>query len=64
MPWQECNKVDEKIKFVTDVFGIDRFYMVGVTGIEPATPASRRQCSTSLSYTPRLFEVYLINLMT
>lgn len=26
--------------------------MVGVTGIEPATPASRRQCSTSLSYTP------------
>ncbi|CZG83394.1 Uncharacterised protein [Legionella pneumophila] len=43
MPWQECNKVDEKIKFVTDVFGIDRFYMVGVTGIEPATPASRRR---------------------
>ena len=26
--------------------------MVGVTGFEPATPASRRQCSTKLSYTP------------
>ena len=29
-------------------------YMVGVTGIEPATPASRRQCSTRLSYTPNI----------
>ena len=26
--------------------------MVGVTGFEPTTPASRRQCSTRLSYTP------------
>ena len=26
--------------------------MVGVTGFEPATPASRTQCSTRLSYTP------------
>ena len=26
--------------------------MVGVTGFEPATPATRRQCSTRLSYTP------------
>ena len=31
-----------------------RFYfpMVGVRGFEPPTPASRRQCSTKLSYTP------------
>lgn len=28
--------------------------MVGVRGIEPPTPASRRQCSTRLSYTPTL----------
>ena len=27
-------------------------WLVGVTGVEPATPASRRQCSTRLSYTP------------
>ena len=27
--------------------------MVGVTGFEPATSASRRQRSTKLSYTPR-----------
>ena len=26
--------------------------LVGVTGFEPATPASRTQCSTRLSYTP------------
>ena len=26
--------------------------MVGVAGLEPATPASRRRCSTKLSYTP------------
>ena len=26
--------------------------MVGVTGFEPVAPASRRQCSTKLSYTP------------
>jgi hypothetical protein len=26
--------------------------LVGVRGIEPPTPASRRQCSTRLSYTP------------
>ncbi len=26
--------------------------LVGVTGFEPTTPASRRQCSTRLSYTP------------
>ncbi len=30
-------------------------YMVGVTRIELATPASRRQCSTKLSYTPNLY---------
>lgn len=29
------------------------FIVVGVTGLEPATPASRRRCSTRLSYTPR-----------
>ena len=36
--------------------------MVGVTGFEPATPASRTQYSTRLSYTPnrdrRLTESY------
>ena len=26
--------------------------MVGVSGFEPPTPASRRRCSTKLSYTP------------
>jgi hypothetical protein len=26
--------------------------LVGETGFEPTTPASRRQCSTRLSYTP------------
>lgn len=26
--------------------------MVGVRGFEPPAPASRRQCSTKLSYTP------------
>jgi hypothetical protein len=26
--------------------------MVGVRGFEPPAPASRRQCSTRLSYTP------------
>ena len=26
--------------------------LVGVRGFEPPTPASRRQCSTKLSYTP------------
>ncbi len=28
--------------------------MVGVRGFEPPAPASRRQCSTKLSYTPIL----------
>src|SRR5258708_26986199 len=27
-------------------------YLVGVAGFEPATPASRTQCSTGLSHTP------------
>jgi hypothetical protein len=30
--------------------------MVGVTGFEPATPASRTQCSTMLSHTPDLYQ--------
>ena len=29
--------------------------LVGVAGFEPAAPASRRQCSTRLSYTPKIF---------
>ncbi len=29
--------------------------LVGVKGFEPSTPASRRQCSTRLSYTPMVF---------
>jgi len=32
--------------------------LVGVTGFEPTTPASRRQCSTRLSYTPTCSEIY------
>ena len=32
--------------------------MIGVTGFEPATPASRRQCSTKLSYTPSFRVAY------
>ena len=28
--------------------------LVGVRGFEPPTPASRRQCSTKLSYTPTI----------
>jgi hypothetical protein len=27
-------------------------FLVGVRGFEPPAPASRRQCSTRLSYTP------------
>jgi hypothetical protein len=27
-------------------------FLVGVAGFEPATPASRTQCSTGLSHTP------------
>ena len=33
--------------------------LVGVTGFEPTTPASRRQCSTKLSYTPTLAAIVL-----
>ena len=32
--------------------GFEGKTVVGVTGFEPAAPASRRQCSTRLSYTP------------
>ena len=31
--------------------------MVGVRGFEPPTPASRRRCSTRLSYTPMVGSV-------
>ena len=31
---------------------IDFYELVGVRGFEPPAPASRRQCSTRLSYTP------------
>ena len=40
----------EKVK------GVSLNRMVGVRGFEPPTPASRRQCSTKLSYTPRSIE--------
>ena len=33
-------------------FSMILFLLVGVAGFEPAAPASRRQCSTRLSYTP------------
>ena len=32
--------------------------MVGVAGFEPATPASRTQCSTGLSHTPTKTAAY------
>ena len=35
-----------------------REMMVGVRGFEPPAPASRRQCSTRLSYTPIPCVVY------
>ena len=34
------------------------FFMVGTTGFEPATPASRTQCSTKLSHVPTGLSVY------
>ncbi len=34
--------------------------MVGVRGFEPPAPASRRQCSTKLSYTPTVFKLYAL----
>ncbi len=41
--------------------------LVGVKGFEPSTPASRRRCSTRLSYTPTWFldrlKLYLKPLM-
>ena len=36
------------------------FQLVGVTGFELATPASRTQCSTRLSYTPMIHEQSLV----
>lgn len=33
-------------------FACRRILIKSATGVEPATPASRRQCSTRLSYTP------------
>jgi hypothetical protein len=49
------------VSVVETVVGLETFrknrkkrnvYMVGVAGFEPATPASRTQCSTGLSHTP------------
>ena len=38
--------------------------LVGVRGFEPPTPASRRQCSTRLSYTPTVArDLYPVDLM-
>jgi hypothetical protein len=34
--------------------------MVGVAGFEPATPASRTQCSTGLSHTPTETAAYSV----
>src|SRR5262249_58477592 len=36
--------------------------MVGVAGFEPATPASRKQCSTGLSHTPTENAAYSLRL--
>src|SRR5437588_498049 len=35
-----------------DSYGFPRKNLVGVRGFEPPAPASRKQCSTRLSYTP------------
>ena len=35
-----------------DNYGFPRKNLVGVRGFEPPAPASRKQCSTRLSYTP------------
>jgi hypothetical protein len=35
------------------------FLLVGVRGFEPPAPASRRQCSTRLSYTPNSNQLFL-----
>src|SRR3981081_3158146 len=37
-------------------------YLVGVAGFEPATPASRTQCSTGLSHTPTWNAAYSLRL--
>ena len=37
--------------------------MVGVAGFEPATPASRKQCSTGLSHTPTKTAAYSLGLL-
>src|SRR3954470_3235898 len=37
-------------------------YLVGVAGFEPATPASRTQCSTGLSHTPTKNAAYSLRL--
>ena len=42
LTWPPIVKKDEK----------PNDYLVGVAGFEPATPASRTQCSTGLSHTP------------
>ena len=41
-----------QVRSVTYVSGPDTRNVVGVAGFEPATPASRTQCSTGLSHTP------------
>ncbi len=42
---RECKKASAKLALL-------RLNLVGVRGFEPPAPASRRQCSTRLSYTP------------
>ena len=45
-------RIISKRKYLTTLQLSERF-MVGVRGFEPPAPASRRQCSTRLSYTPQ-----------
>lgn len=42
----------QKAPQVINLWGLLSRILVGVIGFEPTTPASRRQCSTKLSYTP------------
>src|SRR5688572_12245780 len=50
---QQQDAAHNRIIAACDETGKKTRRLVGVTGFEPATPASRTQYSTRLSYTPR-----------
>jgi ribosomal protein S12 len=62
LPQNSRKRVPQKtVADQTVLQGIDlkRELLVGVAGFEPAAPASRRQCSTRLSYTPNRVQSYI-----